>query len=257
VLAEQRQSLILDLINERGAATITEIQRKLKVSRETIRRDILTLADRNAVHRTHGGALSLKQSEPALAAREEINAEGKRIIGNLAAGIIPNGASVMLGGGSTVQAVADALLNHKGLTIYTNSLANCSKLTGRNDNRVYMIGGAMQTANMTALGSDATSMMARYFADFAVVGAGAISPSGWVTDYTTEEADLYSLMLRSANVPIVVADHSKFNKQVAVRIVDLQAVRYLLTDRQPVTPLAEVLSALPLEVVVGTTAVDK
>lgn len=252
MLAGQRQSVILDLINQRGAATITEIQDELKVSRETIRRDILLLADRHAVHRTHGGALSLKHGEPALATREEINAGAKRAIGDFAAALVPDGASVMLGGGSTVQAVADALLNRQGLTVFTNSLANCSKLTGRNSNQVHMIGGTVQTENMTALGSDAATMLGRYFADFAFIGAGSISPAGWVMDHTSDEADLYCLMLRSAHVPAVVADHSKFNQHARVRVASLETVKYLVTDRRPASPLAKTLSALPLEVIVAT-----
>ena len=81
MLAEQRQSLILAMVNQRGSVSITEMQRKLKVSRETIRRDLVLLADRNALRKTHGGALSLERSEPEIALREVTNAEAKRWIG--------------------------------------------------------------------------------------------------------------------------------------------------------------------------------
>ena len=113
VLAEQRQSLIATMVNERGSISITEIHRKLKVSRETIRRDLLLLADRKLLRKTHGGALSLVRSEPEIAVREEINAEAKRAIGLLAAGLVPNGASVILATSSTVQRVAEALLDRE------------------------------------------------------------------------------------------------------------------------------------------------
>jgi len=35
------------------------MQRKLKVSRETIRRNLVLLAERNALRKTHGGALAV------------------------------------------------------------------------------------------------------------------------------------------------------------------------------------------------------
>ena len=41
----------------------------------------------------------------------------------LAAGLVPDGASVILASGSTVQAVADALLARRELTVFTNSVA--------------------------------------------------------------------------------------------------------------------------------------
>ena len=64
MLAEERQRLILSMVNGRGSISITEIQRKLKVSRETIRRDLVALADNQRLRKTHGGAISLEQSEP-------------------------------------------------------------------------------------------------------------------------------------------------------------------------------------------------
>jgi len=251
VLAEQRQSLILAMVNQRGSLSITEIQRKLKVSRETIRRDLVLMADRSMLRKTHGGALSLERSEPDIAVREVTNAAGKRAIGRLAAGLVPDGASVILAGGSTVQSVADALLARQGLTVFTNSIGNCMRLAGRNKNRVHMLGGELQAINGVALGRDATAMLAHYFADFVFVGAGAISPKGWLMDYTREEGELHSLMLQSARTAVVVADHSKFNRYAPVRVGNFEKVTHLVTDRRPDKPAAEALAALSLELLVG------
>src|ERR1700752_763587 len=197
MLAEQRQSLILAMVDQRGSLSITELQRKLKVSRETIRRDLLLLADRNALRKTHGGALSLVRSEPEISVREEINADAKRAIGRLAAAAVHDGASVVLATSSTVQRVAEALLVRQGLTVFTNSIAICGKLSGHNKNRVCLLGGEVQAINGATLGRDATSMLAHYFADFAFVGAGAIAPDGWLMDFTREEGELHGLMLQS------------------------------------------------------------
>ena len=250
MLAEQRQSMIVAMVNQRGSLSITEIQRKMKVSRETIRRDLMLLADRNVLRKTHGGALSLERSEPDIAVREVTNAEGKRSIGRLAASLVPDGASVILAGGSTVQSVADALLQRHGLTIFTNSLGNCRKLAGHNKNRVHLLGGELQTENHSTLGRDATAMLAHYFADFAFVGAGAISPAGWLMDYTREEGELHSLMLQSARTAVVVADHSKFNRYAPVRVDNFDKVTHLVTDRRPEAAVTEALTALPLELLV-------
>ncbi len=251
MLAEQRQGLILSMVNQRGSLSITEIQRKLKVSRETIRRDLVLLADRNVLRKAHGGALSLERGEPEIAVREVINAQGKRAIGRLAASLVPDGASVILASGSTVQNVADALLQRHGLTVFTNSIVNCGKLAGRNRNRVYMLGGELQATNGATLGRDATSMLTHYFADFAFVGAGAISPSGWLMDYTREEGELYGLMLRSARTAVVVADHGKFNRYAPVRVDNFEKVTHLVTDRQPGAAMIAALAALPLELLVS------
>jgi DeoR/GlpR family transcriptional regulator of sugar metabolism len=211
----------------------------------------MLLADRSMLRKTHGGALSLEHGEPLIAVREAINADAKQAIGRVAASLVTDGATVMLAGGSTVQAVADALLERQGLTVITNSIANCSRLAGRNKNRVYMLGGEIQTANNTALGRDATAMLAHYFADVAIVGTGAVSPTGWLMDYTREEAELYGLMLQSARQSVVVADHSKFNRHVPVRVATFDKITHLVSDRRPEAPLAKVLAKLPLELLIA------
>jgi DeoR/GlpR family transcriptional regulator of sugar metabolism len=250
-LAEERQSRIVSMVNERGSLSITEIQRRLNVSRETIRRDLVTLSDRNVLRKTHGGALAVERGEPGLAVRAVTNAEAKQAIGLLAADLVPDGASVMLPGGTTVQAVAEALLARQELTVVTNSIAICSRMTGHNGNRVFMLGGEMQTTNNIALGRDATAMLAHYSADFAFIGAGAISPAGWLMDYTREECELSSQMFLSVRTAVVVADHAKFNRYAPVRVEHFEKAAYLVTDRPPDGPLASALAALPLELLVS------
>lgn len=251
MLAEERQRLILSIVNGRGSISITEIQRKLKVSRETIRRDLVALADSQRLRKTHGGAISLEQSEPAMTVRQVTNVEGKRVVGRLAASLVPDGASVILASGTTVQAVAEALMARRELTIFTNSIFSCGKLMGHNGNRVYMLGGEVQASNGATLGRDATAMLANYFADFAFIGAGAISPAGWLMDYTREEGELHSRMLLSARTAAVVADHGKFGRFAPIRVGNFEKATHLVTDLMPEPEIINALAALPLEILVA------
>jgi DeoR/GlpR family transcriptional regulator of sugar metabolism len=251
VLAEQRQSQILSLVNAHRSMSVLDIQQRLNVSRETVRRDLLVLEERHKLRRTHGGAISLDSSEPAMAIRQVTNAEGKRAIGMLAAQMIPDGAAVILAGGTTVQSVSDELVGRQSLTVITNCVASCLKLSGRNGNRVHMLGGELQPQNQATLGRDATHMLSNYFADVAVVGAGAVSQQGQMMDYSREEAELHGLMLQSAQTVIVVADHQKFGRVAPVRVQGLEKATYLVTDAEPEADMAEVLGRLPIQVLVA------
>jgi DeoR family transcriptional regulator, glycerol-3-phosphate regulon repressor len=251
VLAEERQNRILSLVKSRHSISITEIQKRMKVSRETIRRDLLALAEQRKLRKTHGGAISLSAQEPDIALRQITNVAGKRAIGRIAAGMVPDGASIILAGGTTVQCAADELTHRERLTVFTNCLASSMKLSSRNDNRVHLLGGEIRPENRACLGRDTTHMLANYFADFAIIGAGAISPRGVLMDFSREEAELHSLMLKSAQNVIVVADYSKFGRYAPVRVDSLEAAHILVTDRELETDMAEVLSAMTLDLVVA------
>lgn len=251
VLAEERQRLIVSLVNTRGSISITEIKRKLRVSRETIRRDIVALDQSKRLRKTHGGAVSMEQSEPEMKVRQVMNPEGKRKIGAAAAELVPDGASVIIASGTTTQAVAEALMGHRDLTVFTNSVIICGKLMGHNGNRVHMLGGEVQPINGATLGRDTTLMLANYFADFVFIGAGAVSPAGWLMDYTREEGELHSLMLQSARTAVVVADHGKFGRFAPIRVGNFDKVTHLITDRAPDPEIMAGLEALPLDVLIA------
>ena len=231
MLAEERQNHILSLVKAHRSISITEIQRRLNVSRETIRRDLVVLAEQRKLRKTHGGAISLETHEPDMAVRQTTNVTGKQAIGRLAASMIPDGASIILAGGTTVQSASDHLVTSQNLTVFTNCLASAMKLSGRNGNRVHLIGGEIQAQNQACLGRDATQMLANYFADFAIIGAGA--------------------MLQSAQTVIVVADHQKFGRYAPVQVQSLERTHYLVTDREPDADMAEALSPLSIEVLVA------
>jgi DeoR/GlpR family transcriptional regulator of sugar metabolism len=246
MLAEERHGVILALVAERGSMTITELHQRLNVSRETIRRDLALLAERNGLRKTHGGALAVEMVEPPIATRQITNAEGKRRIGQRAAALVPDGASVILSSGTTTQCVADALTTRRHLTVLTNDLANCGKLAGRNGNRVYMLGGEV-TINGGAFGRDTTAMLSHYFADFAFIGAGAISSTQpWLMDFSREEGELHSIILKTARTTAVVADRVKFDRFAPVRVANFDKVNYVITDAMPAPEIVQALKPIEL-----------
>jgi DeoR/GlpR family transcriptional regulator of sugar metabolism len=251
MLAEQRRALILDVLAEKGSVSVGELHRRLKVSRETVRRDISRLAAQDRLHKTHGGALSRTAVEPAFDERRSVNAEGKRAIGRLAATLVPDGASLIIDSGTTTSHVAEALSGRRRLTVYTNDVRAAVRLAGHNDNRVHLLGGELLGGEGATMGRDATAMLGAYFADFAFVGAGALSTHPWLMDYSREAAALRGLMLGQARTPVLLADHTKFDRTAPVRVDNLDKVTHLIVDRRPAGPLAAALASLAADLLVA------
>lgn len=232
MLAEKRRQGILDTIAARGSVSNTEFARQFGVSVETIRRDIILLDDQRLLRRTHGGALSINPVEPAFNERMAANIESKRAIGRLAASLVPDKATVIIDFGTTAFYVAEALADHIGLTVVTAGLQAGNFLAGRNGNDVYLVGGQLQASEGATLGRDSTEMLGHYFADFAFVGAGAISPHPWLMDFTREAAELRALMLVQARHAVILADHTKFNRMAPHQVHNFERMAYLITDKK-------------------------
>ncbi|MBL6945888.1 MAG: DeoR/GlpR transcriptional regulator [Rhodospirillales bacterium] len=251
MLAEQRRSVILDMLAEKGAVSISDLYRKLKVSRETIRRDITRLDTENRLRKTHGGALSLDSFEPAFEERKTVNVEAKRSIGRVAAALVPDGASVIIDSGTTIQGLVEALLHTRRLTVITNDMQAATRLSGRNDNSVLILGGELIAGEGAIMGRDTSAMLGNYFADFAFVGAGAISSHPWLMDFSREAAEIRGQMLSLARRPVVLADHTKFDRVAPARVPNFEKASHIVVDRKPEGAFAKALAAHGAEILVA------
>jgi len=254
MFAEQRRSMILDLLVRRGSVSVTELHRRLDVSRETIRRDINALAADHHLQKTHGGALSVDSVEPAISERMSVNIEGKRAIGRMAAGMVADGTSLIIDSGTTTLCLAEALAGRHRLTVYTNDIQVAARLAGRHDNRVFILGGEVVGGEGAMVGRDTTTMLENYYADFTFVGASALSSGHGLTDYTREAAELRKLMLTNARTTVLLADHSKFKRIAPVKVSSLEGLDHLITDSPLKDDAATYFKNLKCEVLIAGKA---
>ncbi|MBM3567103.1 MAG: DeoR/GlpR transcriptional regulator [Alphaproteobacteria bacterium] len=252
MLAEKRRALILETLTVNGSVSVTELSRRLKVSRETIRRDITKLDAENRLRKTHGGALSLDSVEPAVEDRMQVNIDGKRAIARRAAEMVADGASLILGCGTTTLCLAEALVGFRRLTIYTNDVQVAARLAGRNENRVFLLGGELLGAQGATFGRDATAMQAGYYADVAFVSPGVLSGHPWLMDYTREAAALHESMIAQARTVVLLVDHTKFGRTAPARVAAFERAKCLITDQAPPTAAARELKSLADEIIVAS-----
>ena len=139
MLAQERRQFILGLIREQGSARTAELARMLKVSDQTIRRDLEELQLMGLVSKHHGGGVLLNGQTLTHSERSELRHEEKVAIARRAAALVQGGMTVGLGPGTTTEHIA-AELDGRDIEVVTNSLAVARALTsGRT--RVRITGG--------------------------------------------------------------------------------------------------------------------
>lgn len=249
MLPSERHAIILREAARQPAVSIRYLTERLGVSRETVRKDIEALALAGELNQVRGGATRVQKQEPPLADRSLSNPEGKRQIGECIAQMIPDGASIIIDNGSTTLAAAQALARLRvDLTIYTNDLLIASVMSPNAE--VTLLGGRLNPLENATMGLDTLDHLSRFYAEYALIGNGGVSARALLTDFTLEAANLRHLMMRRAQRPLILADHSKFGVvgQVAMKPVPSSAA--LVVDRPLPKELAEALAREDLDVIV-------
>lgn len=249
---ETRHARILETLRRRGYTAIDELATALAVTPQTIRRDLQDLANQGVVRRHHGGASlpsSIANSDYAL--RHVENAAAKARIAQAAAERVPEGSSVFLTLGTTVEATAEALRGKRELRVVTNSSAAARILGGAQGISVQVLGGTWQPHNGGLVGALAAEMAARWRCDLLVTGIGALSADGWLLDYHEDEVAVARVMLANARRVMLVADHTKFHRLASCTLARFADIAVLVTDAAPPVAQAAALREARTELVIA------
>lgn len=251
--ASKRHAEILRLVREAETCTITTLARRLDVSPETIRRDVVPLTVSGLLVKMHGAVgVAHAVGEAPFEKRMRVNATGKQAIARALAETIEDGDSIMLDTGTTTSMVARALLKKRSLTVVTNSSDIARTLATANGNTVFMAGGELHGDNGAAFGTSAIEFIERFKVDHAVISIGAMDVDVGPMDYRLAEAEFARCVLARGQRRVIVTDQSKFGRSSLIRVCDFTGFDHLMTDRAPPADLAATLAEANVKVVVAT-----
>lgn len=246
----KRQQQILQFINSRKFLTIEELAKQFSVASQTIRRDITELCDFGLVRRHHGGVGQLPSAENiSFGSRQIINATSKHNIAQRIASFIPDNSSVYLGIGTTVEAVAKALLAHKGLKILTNNLNVASVFFQSKETDVLMSGGKLRLSDQDLVGDQTISFINSYFADYAVIGSGALHLERGLMDFDMDNVAITQSILKNSEQKFLAADNSKWNKKAFANVAPFSVLDKFFTDDVTDENIYQIMSKEKVELI--------
>jgi DeoR family glycerol-3-phosphate regulon repressor len=229
-----RHGEILRLVRERGTISVTALAAELRVSEETVRRDIRPLAASGDVIKLHGAvALPQDVGEAPFERRMRVNAEAKRAIARHAAHLIEDGDSLMLDTGTTTSFLARELLRKRNLTVVTNSSDIARTLATVNGNQVFMAGGELNGDNGAAFGASAIQFVSTFHVRHAFITIGAIDAEFGPTDTHLAEAEFGRMVLSRGDNRYILTDSSKFGRRALIKVCELSDVHCLISEKSP------------------------
>jgi DeoR family glycerol-3-phosphate regulon repressor len=230
----QRHDAIVELVRQQSYVSTEELVEHFAVSPQTIRRDLNDLAEQNKIHRHHGGAaLPSSSVNTAYNERKIMWSEEKARIAARVASQIPDGATLFIDIGTTPEAVAHALLNHKNLRIVTNNLNVATLLTAKEDFRILLAGGEVRSRDGGIMGEATIDFISQFRLDFGILGISGIDMDGSLLEFDYHEARIKRAIIENSRNVMLVVDHSKFGRNAMVNLGNMSLIDAMFTDQQP------------------------
>jgi len=240
----ERQVQIAEMIRETDFLDVESLSDRFKVTTQTIRRDLNTLCDQGLARRRHGGVEKpLNTDNLTYSSRLILNNAAKKAIAREVARAIPNGASLAFSIGTTPEVVAEALLGHEALTIFTNNL-NVAILACSNPSfEVTIVGGTIRNGDLDILGAEVSDFFAAYKVDFGIYGVAGVDEDGGLLDFHAHEVAARQAIRENCRQSVLVLDAGKFSRRAHVRGGRIEEADLVFCDRRPPEGIVERLAA--------------
>ena len=248
-----RHSQIVDLVQTQGPQTIEALAERCGVTLQTVRRDVQRLADAGLLARFHGGVRLPGSTTENIAYRQRqgMRSQAKAAIARAIAARVPDGCSLILNIGTTIEAVARELRHHRGLRVITNNLHVAAQLSTNPDCEVIVAGGQVRPADQAIVGEATVDFMRQFRVDIGLIGISGIEADGTLRDYDYREVRVARSIIGQSREVWLAADHSKFNRPAMVELARIDAVDVLFTDAPPPPPFDDLMAQGDVECVVA------
>lgn len=229
-MAENRKEKILALLKEKKSVRILDLSKELRVSRETVRKDITEMEEEGLLKKTYGGAvLDGANTETDYEKRRTENQVAKEVIAERAVQFIEAGDTIYLDYGTTSYMLAKKIVNFEDLTVVTNSIPIVNLLIRSTGINLIILGGNVRKNEDSLFGTFGLTSAQQIFVDLGFFGCAGIDVNSGLTNYHMGEIEISKVMLSHSKTVIVMADDTKLGKSALYKTSELTDIDILIT----------------------------
>ena len=254
---ENRQEIILDLLEKNGMVEVTELSRHFKTSEMTIRKDLNHLNEIGKLQRKYGGAKLIKSKELPLTEKQKENFAQKEVIALAASSLIENGDSLLLDAGTTTEHIAGYLKKFSRLAVISNGLNIITKIMMYENITLYLPEGKVDSNACSIVGTHAEASLKKYNAKISFIGVDGITIEQGLMNNSHEANAISSIMLKNSQKRIVLADSSKFGKIGMISLCPLDGIDILITDSGIPEAFVKAFKSAGVQIIIAPETSDK
>jgi DeoR/GlpR family transcriptional regulator of sugar metabolism len=230
MLKEERFERILALLKDNGKVAYDLLSRKLKVSEDTIRRDIEALHDNGLLSKVRGGAILPSKNPFSFQDRAGYLAAGKDVIALKAQQFFKKDQTIFMDGGTTMCAIAAHLPLNASFRVITNNQALIPVLSRCKGVEVIILGGSYHRHTETSTGAKTCEDVKLYVADLYLMGTCAIESKFGITAAVKEDGEVKQAMLHASLKKIALGNTEKLGTTYPFKVCEVQEIDVLITD---------------------------
>ena len=230
MLKEERLQSILRFLKKDQKVLLPDLSKELKVSEDTVRRDIKELSAQKLLQEVRGGAVPRAPGPHTLKERVNFAGRQKQIMARKAIQLLKKGQVILLDSGTSTLAVANLLPKDLQLTIITNSFPIANMLEDRKDIEVFFAGGRLFRESFITTGHDTIEFFQNLRADICFLGICSIDLELGLTGHHYEECAVKKAMIKSSGQVIALSTPEKLNTAEAFHICPIKTLNGMITS---------------------------
>lgn len=232
---KDRIKTIKQMVSNEKKVTVSNLSEIFRVTEETIRRDLEKLEAEGFLTRTYGGAV-LNATDQAggipFYNRANTFLAEKQQIALKALPLLENRMTIGADSSTTVMELLKLLKDRNDLTLLTNSIEALHELAQSEINLV-STGGEFNKNTLSLQGSLTKENIQKYHVDIFVMSCIGLDIESGASDSNESEAEIKKALLGKSSEVALLVDHSKFDRKAFVKLVELEYVNYIITDKKP------------------------
>lgn len=228
----ERHSRILHEVNLHNKVLSSHLSEAMRVSEDTIRRDLLELSQTGKIIKVHGGALS-RSFHQNINHKDVYEVDKKRFIASKVISQIQDGMHVLTAGGTTIIELARMLPENLQATFITGSLPAALEYMYHPNCEVIVLGGKTSKSSKLTIGGTAVSLLQKINADLCIIGVNAIDANHGVTDNDWEVVEIKRAMIQRSRKTIALSISEKVNCTEQLQVCDTSDIDILVTELDP------------------------
>ena len=234
MLGIERRQKIMECLTTERKVYVADLSKILKVTEETVRRDLEKLETQDLLRRSYGGAVLNEHTSEDLSflKRNSINNTDKQAIAKKAEFLVNDNDTLMVDSSTTCLTLLHQLKSKKELTIITNSIKLVNDFVS-SPFTIISSGGTLRAHSYALVGPSACNSLQNYYVDLAIISCKGIDRDKGIMESNEQESIIKQQMMKQAKKCILLIDHSKFDKTAFTRTGDFTCIDYIVTNQMP------------------------